>query len=77
MLKEAKQRLPPVLVQMEDPMELAEELAAASGQKGCAYCGGLGHRIAECPKLEQRKKEAISGTRRRDVFGAGGYGGEV
>ena len=21
-------------------------------EKGCSYCGGLGHRITECPKLE-------------------------
>ena len=23
-----------------------------SDEKGCSYCGGLGHRITECPKLE-------------------------
>ena len=22
-------------------------------EKGCAFCGGLGHRVATCPKLEQ------------------------
>ena len=77
LLKEAKQRIPPALMAIEDPMEFNEELAAASGLKGCAYCGGLGHRIADCPKLETRKKDAIAGMRRKDVFGAGGYGGEV
>jgi ATP-dependent RNA helicase DDX41 len=57
-------------------MEEAEELAKASGVKGCAYCGGLGHRISECPKLEHQKSQAIAGTR-RDYFGSGGYGGEI
>lgn len=76
LLKEAKQRIPPVLATLDDPMEEAEELAKASGVKGCAYCGGLGHRISECPKLEHQKSQAIAGTR-RDYFGSGGYGGEI
>lgn len=76
LLKEAKQRIPPVLATLDDPMEEAEELARASGVKGCAYCGGLGHRISECPKLEHQKSQAIAGTR-RDYFGSGGYGGEI
>ena len=36
---------------LHDPMAEMEELARQSGQKGCAFCGGLGHRIADCPKL--------------------------
>lgn len=76
LLKEAKQRIPPVLATLDDPMEDVEELAKASGVKGCAYCGGLGHRIGECPKLEHQKSQAIAGTR-RDYLGSGGYGGEI
>eukprot|EP00850_Spirogloea_muscicola_P004463 SM000019S05007 [mRNA] locus=s19:411418:414548:- [translate_table: standard] len=76
LLKEAKQRIPPVLATLDDPMEAAEELAAASGVKGCAFCGGLGHRISECPKLEQQQHQAIAGAR-KDYFGSGGYGGEM
>ncbi|KAH7298380.1 hypothetical protein KP509_25G040400 [Ceratopteris richardii] len=76
LLKEAKQRIPPVLATLDDPMEDHEELAKASGVKGCAYCGGLGHRIGECPKLEHQKSQAIAGTR-RDYLGSGGYGGEI
>ncbi|MCO5559147.1 hypothetical protein L7F22_012740 [Adiantum nelumboides] len=76
LLKEAKQRIPPVLATLDDPMEDVEELAKASGVKGCAYCGGLGHRIGECPKLEHQKSQAIAGTR-RDYLGSGGYGGEM
>eukprot|EP00983_Pelagomonas_calceolata_P125579 1161222-Pelagomonas_calceolata.AAC.2 len=29
-----------------------EASAAASGFKGCAICGGLGHRATQCPKLQ-------------------------
>ncbi|XP_002991105.2 DEAD-box ATP-dependent RNA helicase 35 [Selaginella moellendorffii] len=76
LLKEARQRIPPVLATLDDPMDNVEEVARASGVKGCAYCGGLGHRIGECPKLEHQKSQAIAGTR-RDYFGSGGYGGEI
>lgn len=76
LLKEAKQRIPPVLATLDDPMENVEAIVNASGVKGCAYCGGLGHRIGECPKLEHQKSMAIAGTR-RDYFGSGGYGGEI
>ncbi|KAL0319109.1 UNVERIFIED_CONTAM: DEAD-box ATP-dependent RNA helicase 35 [Sesamum angustifolium] len=41
LLQEAKQRIPPVLAELNDPMEDAEAIANASGVKGCAYCGGL------------------------------------
>ncbi|GJP41901.1 hypothetical protein CLOM_g1521 [Closterium sp. NIES-68] len=76
LLREAKQRIPPVLASLDDPMEDAEALAAASGVRGCAFCGGLGHRISECPKLEHQKAQAISGTQ-KDYLGSGGYGGEM
>ncbi|CAI5939992.1 unnamed protein product [Closterium sp. NIES-65] len=76
LLREAKQRIPPVLASLDDPMEDAEALAAASGVRGCAFCGGLGHRISECPKLEHQKTQAISGNH-KDYLGSGGYGGEM
>ncbi|CDY39973.1 BnaC06g40510D [Brassica napus] len=76
LLQEAKQRIPPVLAELKDPMEEAENIANASGVKGCAYCGGLGHRIRDCPKLEQQKSVAISNSR-KDYFGSGGYRGEI
>ncbi|GJY73560.1 DEAD-box ATP-dependent RNA helicase 35 [Tanacetum coccineum] len=53
-----------------------EAIANASGVKGCAYCGGLGHRITDCPKLELQKSQQIAGSR-RDYFGSGGYRGEI
>ncbi|KAJ4909017.1 DEAD-box ATP-dependent RNA helicase 35 [Raphanus sativus] len=76
LLQEAKQRIPPVLAELNDPMEEAETIANASGVKGCAYCGGLGHRIRDCPKLKHQKSVAISNSR-KDYFGSGGYRGEI
>ncbi|KQJ93347.1 DEAD-box ATP-dependent RNA helicase 35A [Brachypodium distachyon] len=75
LLKEAKQRIPPVLAELIDP-EDAETIAKESGVRGCANCGGLGHRLAECPKLEHEKSVAIAGSR-RDYYGGGGYRGEI
>ena len=60
---------------LDDPLEEMEKLAAASGVKGCAYCGGLGHRIADCPKLKSEAKEKSRPT--KDHFGSGGFGGEM
>ena len=77
LLKEAKQRIPPVLAMMDDPADMADELAALTGTKGCAYCGGLGHRIGDCPKLGNFKDKQISDMGRKDVFGSGGFGGEM
>lgn len=48
-LRAAKQRVPPVLLALPDDEDEAD-LEDALGKKGCAYCGGLGHRIANCPK---------------------------
>ncbi|KAK3411081.1 DEAD-box ATP-dependent RNA helicase 35 [Eucalyptus grandis] len=76
LLQEAKQRIPPVLAELNDPMEDIEEVANASGVKGCAYCGGLGHRIRDCPKLEHQKSMQIANSR-KDYFSNGGYKGEI
>uniref|UniRef100_A0A2P2IMJ7 RNA helicase n=1 Tax=Rhizophora mucronata TaxID=61149 RepID=A0A2P2IMJ7_RHIMU len=76
LLQEAKQRIPPVLAELNDPMEEAEMIAQASGVKGCAYCGGLGHRIGECPKLEHQRSQQIANSR-KDYYGSGGYKGEM
>ncbi|KAI9321343.1 P-loop containing nucleoside triphosphate hydrolase protein [Dichotomocladium elegans] len=55
LLREAKQKVPPFLAAMEDPTEKY----GLSG--GCSFCGGLGHRINDCPKLEQQRKQQMSG----------------
>ena len=76
LLKEAKQRIPPILAALDDPQELEEELALISGIRGCAYCGGLGHRVTMCPKLIAQDRE-IS-RRSKDIGGnMSGYGGEM
>lgn len=67
LLIEAKQRVPPVLLAMEDPTELHRndsELGA-----GCGYCGGLGHRITDCPKLDTQRKQ-LAGPR-KDLLAGG------
>ncbi|KAG0173540.1 DEAD (Asp-Glu-Ala-Asp) box polypeptide 41 [Apophysomyces sp. BC1034] len=54
LLREAKQRVPPFLAAIEDPTEKY----GLSG--GCTFCGGLGHRINDCPKLEQQRRQQMS-----------------
>ncbi|BDA40614.1 DEAD-box ATP-dependent RNA helicase 35 [Coccomyxa sp. Obi] len=75
LLQEAKQRIPPVLMVLEDPLEELRELEKASGTRGCTYCGGLGHRIADCPKLRSQTREQQRS--KKDYFGSGGFGGET
>ncbi|KNC70184.1 hypothetical protein SARC_17292, partial [Sphaeroforma arctica JP610] len=43
LLAEAKQRIPPFLEQIEQDLDTQ----VIGGIRGCAYCGGLGHRITE------------------------------
>lgn len=75
LLKEAKQRVPHFLTTLDDPMEKRLEMEAATGVKGCSYCGGLGHRVTDCPKL--RGEDKAKSRAARDYFGSGGFGGEV
>lgn len=39
-----------------------------SDEKGCSYCGGLGHRITDCPKLEAMQNKQASNIGRRDYL---------
>ncbi|RUS16174.1 P-loop containing nucleoside triphosphate hydrolase protein [Endogone sp. FLAS-F59071] len=68
LLREAKQRVPPFLEQMEDPV------TGLSG--GCTFCGGLGHRINACPKIDQQQKQTM-GRMMGMREGGGGGGGEM
>mmetsp|Transcript_19151 Transcript_19151/g.73600 ORF Transcript_19151/g.73600 Transcript_19151/m.73600 type:complete len:108 (+) Transcript_19151:306-629(+) len=54
LLVEAGQRLPPVLELLGDPA--APDPADAGVE--CGICGGLGHRIAQCPKFQQQQRQA-------------------
>eukprot|EP01064_Diplonema_japonicum_P011693 TRINITY_DN1912_c0_g2_i1.p1 TRINITY_DN1912_c0_g2~~TRINITY_DN1912_c0_g2_i1.p1 ORF type:complete len:637 (+),score=176.94 TRINITY_DN1912_c0_g2_i1:71-1912(+) len=60
LLLEAKQCVPPVLMGLSDPLE---DLYAAQGKKssGCAFCGGLGHTVSVCPKLQSHVKSQQGG----------------
>ncbi|KAG0261414.1 hypothetical protein DFQ27_002971 [Actinomortierella ambigua] len=58
LLREAKQKVPPFLESLDDPLEKYREMGVAGG---CTYCGGLGHRVTECPKLEQQQKTKTQG----------------
>ncbi|MCO5600310.1 hypothetical protein L7F22_054420 [Adiantum nelumboides] len=66
LLMEAKQRIPPFLAAIDDPR------AAAGGNalQGCAVCGGLGHSVKDCPKLEENQRRQRAGMSGAD---GGGY----
>jgi len=73
LLKEAHQRIPPVLMIMDDPLD---NVGADGGTKGCSFCGGLGHTIVDCPKIDKDARRVAGG--RRDALATGdGYGGEI
>lgn len=74
LLTEAKQRIPPVLRVLEDPKEIiSTETEALTGRKGCLYCGGLGHRVIECPKLRVEKKSELRKTGYKSYSGTGAH----
>lgn len=72
LLIEAKQRVPPVLQALEDP---DEEIIDMNGVKGCAFCGGLGHRITNCPKLDKDARR-IGNSKKDSLVKNAGYGGD-
>lgn len=41
-------------------------------EAGCSYCGGLGHRITECPKLEAVSNKEARQIGRKDYLASGG-----
>ncbi|KAI0713304.1 P-loop containing nucleoside triphosphate hydrolase protein [Earliella scabrosa] len=66
LLMEAGQKVPPFLQSIEDPR------AAQGGTlKGCPVCGGLGHGISNCPKLEDTQRRQMASHRISDD--RGGY----
>lgn len=70
LLKEAHQRIPPVLMIMDDPLEDSQKVGSS---KGCSFCGGLGHSIVDCPKID---KDAKRVTRKDALVSGNGYGGD-
>lgn len=65
LLIEAKQKIPQFLLDIEDP-----RAAQGAAYKGCPICGGLGHSLSDCPKLEEatRRQQAANAK-----YSEGGY----
>ncbi|OJT14210.1 DEAD-box ATP-dependent RNA helicase 35 [Trametes pubescens] len=66
LLMEAGQKVPPFLLSIDDP-----RAAQGGSLKGCPVCGGLGHGISNCPKLEDTQRRQMASHRGDD--GGGGY----
>ncbi|XP_042912655.2 ATP-dependent RNA helicase abstrakt [Parasteatoda tepidariorum] len=65
LLIEAKQKVPPFLAALQSENEKYFDLGE---ERGCSYCGGLGHRIKDCPKLEAVQNKQASNIGRRDYL---------
>ncbi|KAG1837720.1 P-loop containing nucleoside triphosphate hydrolase protein [Suillus subalutaceus] len=66
LLMEAGQKVPPFLQTIDDP-----RAAQGGSLKGCPVCGGLGHGISNCPKLEDAQRRQMASHRAADD--GGGY----
>lgn len=69
LLREAKQSVPPFLESLHDPSEIQGEGGAM--MVGCTFCGGLGHRITDCPKFEAQRRQQMG-----SMLGGSRGGGE-
>jgi len=67
LLIEAKQKVPPFLEMLDSGMDGLN----TDGDRGCAYCGGLGHRITDCPKLESMRAKETQSIGRKDYLASG------
>lgn len=43
-------------------------LRVFTGERGCTFCGGLGHRITDCPKLEAMQTKQVTNIGRKDYL---------
>lgn len=67
LLIEAKQKVPMFLLEIQPENEKFLNIGAG---EGCLYCSGLGHRIADCPKLEAMQTKQVQSIGRRDYLAA-------
>ncbi|KIJ17227.1 hypothetical protein PAXINDRAFT_112075 [Paxillus involutus ATCC 200175] len=58
LLMEAGQKVPPFLQTIDDPRAVQ-----GGSLKGCPVCGGLGHGISNCPKLEDAQRRQMASHR--------------
>lgn len=65
LLLESKQKVPNFLASLQSENEKYLDLG---DDRGCSYCGGLGHRITNCPKLEAVQNKQASNIGRRDYL---------
>lgn len=78
LLIEAKQKIPEFLLQIGDIQFESNEQYNENinddldKELGCTYCGGLGHRITNCPKLEAQQSKQASNLGKRDNLNIGG-----
>ena len=67
-------KVPPFLATLQSEAEKFMP-GMAEANRGCSYCGGLGHRITNCPKLDaiQHKKAADAGRKDYLAMGSADY----
>uniref|UniRef100_T1IIY9 RNA helicase n=1 Tax=Strigamia maritima TaxID=126957 RepID=T1IIY9_STRMM len=65
LLFEAKQKVPPFLAALQSENE---KYLFVGDERGCSYCGGLGHRITDCPKLEAMQNKQAQTIGRKDYL---------
>ncbi|KAF4578508.1 hypothetical protein EYR36_000315 [Pleurotus pulmonarius] len=66
LLMEAGQKVPPFLASIDDP-----RVVQGGSLKGCPVCGGLGHGISNCPKLEDTQRRQMASHRAANDAGGG------
>jgi ATP-dependent RNA helicase DDX41 len=68
LLIEARQRVPPSLAELTSA---SESFLNVGSTQGCAYCGGLGHRVADCPKRDALAQRQTASVGRSDFIAPG------
>ena len=61
-------QVPPFLQELHNE---AEKYLTMGNSKGCTYCGGLGHRITDCPKRTAIQNKQTQGIGRSDYIAKG------
>lgn len=69
LLMEARQPIPDFLLALYP----SEGATAGGSYDGCSYCGGLGHRITNCPKLEALTNKQAQNIGRKDFLASTDY----
>lgn len=68
LLIDAKQKVPQFLI----ALNLEQDDLSIGADRGCIYCGGLGHRVANCTKLEANQNKKVNAIGKKDLFNSGG-----